>query len=147
MENYDDLLKAMEHFIITQEIRNKERIKIKNKKGSPVDPRLWNITQLHTIAIIKKKNKVNNALLTNSLNISRAAVTKIIKKLLSEKIIDEIMLADNKKEKYYTLTESGAELALAHEQVHGQIVKKYINVFKKFSGEELKSITRFLNEI
>jgi DNA-binding PadR family transcriptional regulator len=55
--------------------------------------------------------------------------------------------SDNKKEKYYTLTEKGGELAGAHAKVYEQIVRHYVKVFKTFTDEEINTIIRFLNNI
>ena len=143
--NYDEALKAIENFIITHEVRNRERIKVKRKGNA--DTSEWNITQLHTVAIIKENNYVNNTFLADKLNISKAAVSKLIKKLLNEGMIKDIVLNDNRKEKYYELTDDGRMLADTQKNQRKKIEQKYINVFNKFNENELNAIVKFLNMV
>jgi DNA-binding MarR family transcriptional regulator len=143
VEKYTEILEAMKNFIIFQEIRSKEKITV---PGKSTDPRSWNITQLHAVSLIQEHCKVNNAMLSQMLNISKAAVAKIIKTFLKEALIVETP-SNNKKEKHYTLTEKGIELAGVHTQVYEQMVRCYVRVFKTFTDEEINTVIRFLNSI
>lgn len=73
----------------------------------------WTLTQLHIVAAIKEKGKANNITLSETLNVSKPAITKAVKKLLEHNILEKMQQEDNKKEVYYMLTKSGRCLRLS----------------------------------
>ncbi|REH77379.1 MarR family transcriptional regulator [Staphylococcus felis] len=96
------------------------------------------------IEIIDKNEKVNNQFLANELNVSKPAITKSIKKLLSKELVVELNHEENKREVYYNLTEKGAKLSFIHDDLHKKAIKKYENVLKVFDEKEMETIVKFL---
>lgn len=103
----------------------------------------WTLTQLHIVSYIHTRHNVNNSFLSSQLHISKAAVSKAIQALLKHNIINVSKKPGNKKEIYYTLTESGQELAAFHEQLHEKAKMQYTQLFNEFSIEDLKTVTAF----
>ncbi|GIN14297.1 hypothetical protein J26TS2_41640 [Shouchella clausii] len=107
----------------------------------------WTLTQLHIVAIVKEKERANNTMLAEHLNVSKPAVTKAVKKLLDQQILEKIQQADNKKEVFYRLTKSGEMLAFIHDQLHEQARNRYMRIFAEFNSTELETIIRFLHAL
>lgn len=76
------------------------------------------ISEIHTIAIIGKKEKVNGVKISKELDMTRSSISKIILKLKKRKLVDSYQSETNKKEIYYKLTEKGNEIFLEHEKLH-----------------------------
>lgn len=78
------------------------------------DPVLTNysITEMHCIEHIKKIKNPNVTKLSASLRITRGGVCKIIKRLCAKSAVSPYRLDENKKEIYYTLTETGEKYSL-----------------------------------
>ncbi|MDP4112967.1 MAG: MarR family transcriptional regulator, partial [Bacillota bacterium] len=77
--------------------------------------------------------------------ISKAAVSKAVHALLKHNIITVTKKPGNKKEIFYTLTDSGKELAGLHERLHQKAKEQYKQLFNEFSIDELKTVTAFIN--
>lgn len=143
MNNYEKVLKAIENFITQREAESK-KYKINYKNSITVQ---WTLTQLHIVAIIKKNRTANNTFLSEELNISKPAVSKAIKKLLTQNMIVNFEVENNKKEMYYALTEQGENLANIHEKLHEEARQKYIKIFKEFTDDDLVIVQNFLETL
>lgn len=107
----------------------------------------WTIVQLHIVDVIKhSEEKVNNKYLADRLKVSKAAITKAINILIERNIIVENKQSDNKKSKYYLLTENGDKLALVHKEAHNKIKNDYYQMLGEFTEDELEIINKFLNK-
>ncbi|MDQ0177206.1 MarR family transcriptional regulator [Bacillus chungangensis] len=148
MASYEQVIHSLQHLITKREAAHKKRVTDKrfDEEGNVIAQE-WTLTQLHIVAVMKAEKMANNRMLAEKLDLTRAAITKATKKLLKQEIMIEKELKDNKKEIYYTLTESGERLALLHEQLHEKAKQKYIDILQEFSDEELAVINRFLKSI
>ncbi|WP_079708018.1 MarR family transcriptional regulator [Paraliobacillus ryukyuensis] len=146
MNKNTEALEALEQFIKEREAADKirKRTKISQEQSIISD---WTLTQLHIVATIKEKGRANNTTLSESLNVSKPAITKAIRKLLDHHILEKIQEEGNKKEVYYLLTKSGEMLALIHTQLHEQARDRYLRIFDEFNTAELEIIIRFLKAI
>lgn len=144
MNKKEEAMKALEQLIQEREAadRNRKAIKVGDKEAAVSE---WTLTQLHIVAVIKEKGKANNTTLAESLNISKPAITKAIKKLLEHHMIEKTQQKGNKKEVYYLLTQPGKLLAALHEQLHERAEMSYLRIFEKFNTDELETIIKFLN--
>ena len=61
----------------------------------------YTYTEMHTIDAIGKIENPNVTKIALNLNLSKAAISKIIKKLIKKKSIEIYKSPDNKKETYY----------------------------------------------
>lgn len=104
-----------------------------------------NITEVHIIDFIKKNSENKAILISKYMNLSRAAISKNLKKLKKEGYIDEYFLKTNKKEKYFTLTKKGENIYIKHLENHKQAEEKDSKIFEKFSDDEKKVIIKFLD--
>lgn len=146
MNKNTEALKALEQFIKEREAADKIRKQVKTSQEELITSD-WTLTQLHIVATIKENGRANNTTLSESLNVSKPAITKAIRKLLDHHILEKIQEEDNKKEVYYLLTKSGEMLALIHAQLHEQARERYLRIFDEFNTVELEIIIRFLHAI
>ncbi len=145
MNKNTEALEALEQFIKEREAadRIRKQTKISQEQSIISD---WTLTQLHIVATVKEKGRANNTTLSESLNVSKPAITKAVRKLLEHHILEKIQ-EENKKEVYYLLTKSGEMLALIHAQLHEQARDRYLRIFDEFNTAELEIIIRFLHTI
>ncbi|MEI3611476.1 MarR family transcriptional regulator [Pseudogracilibacillus sp. SO30301A] len=143
MDKKVEAIEALQQLIKEREAADRRR---KGMKVSQEDAIIsdWTLTQLHIVATIKEKGKANNTMLSESLNVSKPAITKAVRKLLEHNVLVKTQQEDNKKEVYYLLTKSGEMLALIHDQLHEQAKKRYLRIFDEFNTTELETIIRFL---
>ena len=144
----EKVLTAIEQFIIQREKKMQNRDDIaKNlliKQGFTENK--WSLTQLHIIALINENpNKANNAFLANELGISKPAITKAVRSLIKEELILPKQKENNQKSIYYTLTSSGKQLSVIHDQVHQVAQDRYKQLLEQFTDDESEIIVKFLN--
>lgn len=146
MDKIEQALEALEQMIKEREAADKNRKHVKRGQDAEIISD-WTLTQLHIVAIIKDNEGANNTTLSETLNISKPAVTKAVKKLLDQQMIEKVQKPENKKEVYYQLTHSGEMLAYIHGELHEQARSRYIEMFEKFNSNELDTIIRFLKTL
>ncbi|MCY7891859.1 MarR family transcriptional regulator [Bacillus vallismortis] len=146
---HEELFQAIQQFALKRDKRVLQKVQIPSRDMSSEHlehlKKDWTLTQLHIVSCIHTSQNVNNSFLASRLHISKAAVSKAVQALLKHKIITVAKKPGNKKEIFYTLTESGRELAALHEQLHEKAMEKYEQLFKEFSIDDLKTVTAFFN--
>ncbi len=84
--------------------------------------------------------------LSASLRITRGGVCKIIKRLSAKHAVSPYKLDENKKEIYYTLTETGEKIFLAHEKIHQTWLEKDSDFLKQFNKKDVEFALKFIQE-
>lgn len=102
-------------------------------------------TQEHILMLISEGNP-NNSDLAKALNISQAAVTKAIKTLKEQGMLESRDCTDGRMV-YYKLTELAKPIAKEHAHHHDKTVNIYEEVVNDFSDDEQKVISRFLSDL
>lgn len=136
MKNEDILKKLIDIIQLSQEMNKKSFQDIYNG---------LNINEVHTIDYIKRNTNPNVTSISSNLNITRGGATKMTKKLISKGYISEYKIAENKKEKYFTLTKSGEEIFIKHEKNHEESLKRDSKLFNAFTETEKHIIAKFLD--
>ena len=103
-------------------------------------------TEMHCIDSIGKIENPNVTKIAQHLNLTKAGVSKIIKKLIKKKSIEIYKSPDNKKETYYKLTEIGMEVFNKHLKMHANWCEKDKAFFKQFNKKELEITFEVLNK-
>ncbi|MHD0398664.1 MarR family winged helix-turn-helix transcriptional regulator [Staphylococcus simulans] len=143
MDLKEEVIVALQNFIMERESANKRRIYYKEEKNE------FNLslTQFHIIDIIDKYDNVNNKVLVEKLGISPPGVTKAIRKLVGLNLIGESQSDLNRREKFYYLTTRGEVYANVHDQLHKQARKRYIELLSEYDNNELKTLISFFEKI
>lgn len=102
--------------------------------------------ELHTIAAIEDNQRPNVSLIAKKLDITRGAVSKITRRLLQKGDIAKYQLNENKKEVYFSLTEQGKRVYLAHEKRHEIWKKNDLRFLSGIPQDEKQVVHGFLLE-
>lgn len=102
------------------------------------------INDIHTLDYIGKTKDPNVTKISNYLHITRGGSTKITKKLMEKSLIESYSSEENKKEKYFKLTEEGRDIYSKHEKSHELAEEEDSKIFDQFNSDEKKVISKFL---
>ncbi|MHA4990631.1 winged helix DNA-binding protein [Cetobacterium somerae] len=119
-------------------------VDILNKNGFENEYEDLNINETHTIDFIGKNIKNNSSEISKYLNITRGGATKIVKKLLEKGYILEYSIEENRKEKYFNLTEKGMKIYEKHLENHRKAEERDSQIFENFNSKEKEVIDKFL---
>ena len=106
----------------------------------------YTYTEMHTIDAIGKIENPNVTKISKYLNLTKAGISKTIKKLAEKKTIEIYKIPDNKKETYYKLTQTGKEVFDKHLKMHENWCEKDKIFFKQFDKKELEITYAVLNK-
>ena len=101
-------------------------------------------TQEHILMLVADEAPTNSVLAKN-LNVSQAAITKAVKPLLSQRMLETYRDENDARVLYYRLTEVGKPIALEHQHHHQHTLHTYEDVLSKFTMNEQGVISRFLD--
>ena len=101
-------------------------------------------TQEHILMLVADE-ALTNSVLAKKLNVSQAAITKAVKPLLSQGMLETYRDENDARVLYYRLTEIGKPIALEHQHHHQHTLHTYEDVLSKFTKNEQGIISRFLN--
>ena len=101
-------------------------------------------TQEHILMLVADE-ALTNSVLAKKLNVSQAAITKAVKPLLSQGMVETYRDENDARVLYYRLTEIGKPIALEHQHHHQHTLHTYEDVLSKFTKNEQGVISRFLD--
>ena len=101
-------------------------------------------TQEHILMLVSDES-LTNSVLAKKLNVSQAAITKAVKPLLSQGMLETYRDENDARVLYYRLTEIGKPIALEHQHHHQHTLHTYEDVLSKFTKNEQGVISRFLD--
>lgn len=105
-----------------------------------------NPSEVHCIEYIGKNEDSNVTKLAEDFYMTKGAISKITKKMLNKGLIESYQKADNKKEIFFRLTESGQEIFNIHENLHIEFSERDKCVYEAFSENELDVIINFAKQ-
>ncbi len=106
----------------------------------------YTYTEMHCIDCIGSIQNPNVTKIANHLNLTKAAISKIIKKLADKKAIEIYKNPDNKKETYYKLTKIGQDVFIKHLSMHKMWYERDKTFFKQFNDRELRAAYDILSK-
>ena len=101
-------------------------------------------TQEHILMLVADE-ALTNSVLAKKLNVSQAAITKAVKPLLSQGMVETYRDENDARVLYYRLTEIGKPIAFEHQHHHQHTLHTYEDVLSKFTKNEQGVISRFLD--
>ena len=101
-------------------------------------------TQEHILMLVADE-ALTNSVLAKKLNVSQAAITKAVKPLLSQGMLETYRDENDARVLYYRLTDIGKPIALEHQHHHQHTLHTYEDVLSKFTHNEQGVISRFLD--
>ena len=109
------------------------------------DVRLTN-TQEHILMLLSQASLTNSDL-AKRLNVSQAAVTKAVKALVEQKMLQTFKDKKDARVTFYRLTDLARPIAEEHHHHHVQTLDTYQRLAEQFSSDEQEVIVKFLDSL
>ncbi|APQ74984.1 MarR family transcriptional regulator [Clostridium botulinum] len=138
MDNINSIMEGFKEIYEKEEILGKIAFRGEYEK--------YGVSEIHCIDFIGKIENPNVTKISENMNMTRGAISKICKKLLNNKLIDKYKKPENDKEIYFKLTKSGEELYKCHEIKHKKWEERNNNFFKNVDREEQEIVVSFLKK-
>lgn len=106
----------------------------------------YGYSETHCIDCIGKLERPNVTKVAEHMGMTRGAISKMTKKLLSRGLIEKYTLETNRKEIYFRLTAQGEVLFKEHARRHRLWEKRDMNFLSRYSTEEVRTVGQFLRE-
>ncbi|WP_077601465.1 MarR family transcriptional regulator [Oceanobacillus sojae] len=103
-------------------------------------------SEVHCIESIEKNVDSNVRELAKSLYMTRGAISKLTKKLMTKKLIESYQKPDNKKEIYFKLTPQGKEIFRIHEDLHKEFRERDKVIFEQITDEQFEGVLHFVEK-
>ena len=107
------------------------------------DVRLTN-TQEHILMLLSLESLTNSDL-AKRLNVSQAAVTKAVKSLVEQKMLQTFKDKKDARVTFYRLTDLARPIAEEHQHHHVHTLDTYQRLAEQFSSDEQEVIVKFLD--
>ena len=107
------------------------------------DVRLTN-TQEHILMLLSLESLTNSDL-AKRLNVSQAAVTKAVKALVEQKMLQTFKDKKDARVTFYRLTDLARPIAEEHQHHHVHTLDTYQRLAEQFSSDEQEVIVKFLD--
>ena len=107
------------------------------------DVRLTN-TQEHILMLLSQESLTNSDL-AKRLNVSQAAVTKAVKALVEQKMLQTFKDKKDARVTFYRLTDLARPIAEEHQHHHVHTLDTYQKLAEQFSSDEQEVIVKFLD--
>lgn len=104
----------------------------------------YSLTEIELIEKIALIKEVNVTKLAAASYMTRGAISKQTKKLLSKGLIESYQVTDNKKEIYFRLSPKGKEVNQTHIDLHQSFLERDQAVFEHLKEEDYETIFRFI---
>ena len=109
------------------------------------DVRLTN-TQEHILMLLSQESLTNSDL-AKRLNVSQAAVTKAVKSLVEQKMLQTFKDKKDARVTFYRLTDLARPIAEEHQHHHVHTLDTYRRLAEQFSSDEQEVIVKFLDAL
>lgn len=103
--------------------------------------------EIHIIDMIGRNEGINIISLAEKMNVTKGAISQIIKKLVGKKFVKRLKAEDNQKEVLLYLTQSGKLIYLNHLKFHQNMNQKIIDLTVDYEKSEIEKLSRFLEKI
>ena len=107
------------------------------------DVRLTN-TQEHILMLLSLESLTNSDL-AKRLSVSQAAVTKAVKALVEQKMLETFKDKKDARVTFYRLTDLARPIAEEHQHHHVHTLETYQRLAEQFSSDEQEVIVKFLD--
>ena len=82
--------------------------------------------------------------LANASYMTRGAISKLTKKMITNGLLESYQKPENKKERYFRLTAEGQRINKMHQKLHEEFLKENEVVFQQMTKEEFDTVFRFI---
>lgn len=101
-------------------------------------------TQEHILMLLSQESLTNSDL-AKRLNVSQAAVTKAVRALVEQKMLETFKDKKDARVTFYRLTDLARPIAEEHQHHHVHTLETYQRLAEQFSSDEQEVIVKFLD--
>ncbi|MEG6511067.1 MarR family transcriptional regulator [Desulforamulus ruminis] len=103
------------------------------------------VSEVHCIEQISRIEEANVTKLSEGMELTRGAVSKLTKKLLQKGVIEKYQKPENKKEIYFKLNDQGKEICLKHHHEHQKLEEGFKKLLARYEDQE--TLLLFLTDL
>ncbi|MBD2794210.1 MarR family transcriptional regulator [Xenorhabdus szentirmaii] len=107
----------------------------------------YSLSELHVIQHIGVSGLLNVTAISQRMQMTRGAISKICAKLLLRSVLEKSKMSGNQKETHFSLSIEGKKVFSEHEKLHKLAEEKWMKVLANYSEEELMVIKRFITDV
>jgi DNA-binding MarR family transcriptional regulator len=111
-----------------------------------VDERIFP-SEIHTIEAIGKSHWINVTQLSETLGVTKGAVSQMIGKLVVKKFVKKIKSSPNGKETFLELTDKGKKALKGHDKFHREIYMDFLKYTGNISAKDFRKFKEILTKI
>lgn len=104
-------------------------------------------SEMKFLEMVYRNPEANAIELSEALKVTRGAITQMGKRMEDRGFVLRFSKPDNRKEKYYRLTDLGKTLRQAHQQYHAKANEQMCQYLRSLTQEELALIMQFLGKL
>lgn len=104
----------------------------------------YGYSEIHVIAAIGDLDLPNVTQISQTLKITKGAVSKITKKLVASNLIEAYTLPDNRQKIYFKLTDNGKFLYMEHDKRHKKWLQRDTQFVSQFTEQQIQQISNFM---
>lgn len=116
------------------------------KLSESEDLRKYNNSELHIIAAVGDLESPNVTAIAKYMGMTKGGISKNIKKLIKNGLLEAYQVDDNNRKIFYKLTDSGMDVYKKHNIAHQNWMERDNAFFANFSTEEQNVISDFLEK-
>ena len=105
----------------------------------------YGYSEIHVIAAIGDLEEPNVTALAKTLRLTKGAVSKITKRLISSNVIEAYTIPDNRQKIFYRLLEKGRFLYEEHEKRHKLWLERDRQFLSQFTELQLEGFSKFMS--
>ena len=106
----------------------------------------YGYSETHCLDSIGRLELPNVTKVAEHMGMTRGAISKMTKKLLSKGLIEKYTRETNKKEIYFRLTEQGEVLFEEHDKRHRLWERRDMEFLSRYSKEDVETVYRFMKK-
>ncbi len=103
--------------------------------------------EVETVDLVGHLDEPNVTKIADETGMTRGGVTKLMNKLVNKDLVVSFQRPNNKKERYFKLTEAGKNLFARHADLHTDIVRRDQQIFDLLKEEELNEMLDFAGKL
>lgn len=107
---------------------------------------IYSNTELHCLATVYLIGDCNGSDISRKMKMTRSAITKVMKKLISKGLINTTNKEGNRKEIIYKLTKKGIDVAKEHDLAHDKWLERDIEFLNSKPSEAVERTLLFMKE-
>jgi DNA-binding MarR family transcriptional regulator len=104
-------------------------------------------SEIHTIEAIGKNHWINVTQLSETLGVTKGAVSQMIGKLVQKKFVEKIKIPPNGKETFLELTDKGKKALKGHDKFHREIYMDFLKYTGNISTKDFRKFKEILTKI